>query len=233
MRWINRAIKLLAITPLLAPWGSIQPASAEPKHRLISQFEGDQNEISALRLVWPVINPSSKGVRVYYRAACQSSASYPIPFPQVITRRSNKGANDLSAIRDIFRGDGEVNVTKEEHGIVRIRIGNVPDDILRTRIPLLAFTPLQQYDPTSAIRAVVGASEFEEAMKRMRLQRVSSASNQLVQMPSEGLPHLPPSMRSITVDGALDTIARTFNVAVVYGYCPAPPTFDIRVIGRD
>jgi hypothetical protein len=37
--------------------------------------------------------------------------------------------------------------------------------------------------------------------------------------PREGLPHLPETIQNMTVDQALDVIARTFKGIVIYGEC--------------
>lgn len=44
----------------------------------------------------------------------------------------------------------------------------------------------------------------------------------LVSGPAEGAPHLPPLMQSVTVDDALNSVARTFEGIVLYGTCSQP-----------
>jgi len=180
----------------------------------ISQDEGDRNEQALLKAFWPMIKTSAKAVRVYYRARCQKVDNYQIPFPKDIA-------------------EGGIAAMEERPGIFSIRIGNVPDELLRTKIPNLVLTPVQQYDAWSAIRAIEGTPEFTSAIRKLRLHRESRVSNQPVQMPMAGLPHLPSTMKNTTVDQALDAVAKTLGVVVVYGYCESPPTFDIDVTGID
>src|ERR1700722_17243557 len=145
---------------------SLQASESLASPRLISQSEGDQNEIAALRFVWLALDSTGKAVRVYYGAACQSNSEYPIPFPRIITHRASENTEALSAIREMFRNDATISVTEREHGIVRIRIGKGADDILHTKISILMLKPEQQYDVVEAIRAIISTQEFEAAVHR-------------------------------------------------------------------
>jgi hypothetical protein len=44
----------------------------------------------------------------------------------------------------------------------------------------------------------------------------------IVRGPSNGAPHLPKVMQNVTVDEALDSVARVFNGVVLYGTCKLP-----------
>lgn len=45
--------------------------------------------------------------------------------------------------------------------------------------------------------------------------------------PADDLPHLPAEILNVTMDQALDMIARTWGVIVFYGACAAPSTYEV------
>jgi len=110
-------------------------------------------------------------------------------------------------------------VTEGRTGIIRIRIGKAPDAFLQTKISLLTLKPMEQYNPTLAVSAIESTGEVEAAMRRLGVRPVQAIGTQLIAEPAKGLPHLPSSMKNVTVDQALDSIAKTFKDVVVYGAC--------------
>jgi hypothetical protein len=55
--------------------------------------------------------------------------------------------------------------------------------------------------------------------------------NEIMVQPAEGLPHLPSTMTNVTMDKALDMVARTFRGVVIYGACTEPHLYRIDFTG--
>jgi len=178
-----------------------------------------RNEGAVLKYLRPALKSSGKAPRVYYRASCQGKGGNPVPFPRTEVQPPSKGKTGVAAVREVFRDDKDVTVTEGRTGIIRIRIGKAPDAFLQTKISLLTLKPMEQYNPTLAVSAIESTGEVEAAMRRLGVRPVQAIGTQLIAEPAKGLPHLPSSMKNVTVDQALDSIAKTFKDVVVYGAC--------------
>lgn len=121
----------------------------------------------------------------------------------------------------MFQGNPDVSIS-EDSGIVRIRIGKVSDELLRTKIPTLAFTQHEQYYPRlpgGAVETIVDAPEVKGQMRGLRLSEVSGFIDELVPGHDETDPHIPPTLNDITFDEALDVVAKSFDGVVSYSEC--------------
>jgi hypothetical protein len=121
----------------------------------------------------------------------------------------------------MFQNHKEITVA-EESGIIRIRIGNMPDAILRTRISLIKLKPMEQYNPDPAMAAIEETKEVKTAMRRLGFQSPVVVASGPLAVPEEEFLHLPTSIRNVTMDEALDLIAKTFKGIVIYGACARP-----------
>lgn len=180
---------------------------------------GSRNEEFVLRYLRPALNSIGKSGRIYYRGTCKERGWDPIQFPNTDVQLSPKGMTDLDKIRGMFRNDGDVRVTEQRPGIIRIDIGKVSAAILQTKISLLELSPVEQYNPAEAINAIEHTKYVQNAMQRLGVSLVPIFLG-LEVSPSRGLPHLPSSMKDVTFDKALDTVASTFRGIIVYGECP-------------
>lgn len=167
--------------------------------------------------------PVGKAVRVYFNGTCDARDH--VLFPKINIQPPVNGETGLGAIRHIFRNDRKVTVTEDRSGMIRIRIGDISAAILNTRLSLLRLSQDARYNPNGpdgAIDAVLGAASVKTAMDRFRVRQMSSFFIIIWQQPMSSLPHLPSSMKNVTVDQALDSIARTFRGNVMYGECTKP-----------
>jgi len=204
-------------------------ASAAPN--AVSREEGYRYEEAVLGYLRPALQSSGATARIYYHADCQADDDYPIPFPKLALRTPMTHAKHVSEIRDLFRNSKQVRVDEAEPGLFRIIVGGAPEELLQTKISSLILKPVEQYDVQSAFRAVEDTVEFQQALRRLGMRGIPRPYNLPAQSPIEGLPHLPASFANITVDHALDVIAKTFGVIVVLGYCDSPPTYDLTYTG--
>jgi hypothetical protein len=106
--------------------------------------------------------------------------------------------------------------------MLRITIGSVSTAILQTRIPALTLNSYEQYSAPSAVLAIENAPEVYAARRSLHLGVPWGIRDIIVGGPVEGAPHLPRVMQNVTVDEALDSVARTFKGIVMYGVCTQP-----------
>jgi hypothetical protein len=191
-----------------------------PSDREGSREVSKRNEGVVLKYLRRVATTSDIAIRLYYRGDCHSNAEHPIPFPFTEVQPPSKGTTGLAAIREIFKNDKNVTVT-EEAGLIRIWIGKVPTAILQTKLSLLTLDPIGQYNPAEAIIAIKNTKEMQAALRSLRASPVSSTSSSRAG-PQQELPHLPASMRNVTVEEVLDLMAKTWDGPVIYGACEIP-----------
>lgn len=191
----------------------------------------ERNEKALLRYLWPVLKSSGKVGRVYYQIACQSHEEQLISFPQVIVKPPIDGHTGYAAIRDIFRDDKRVSAVEDESGVVRIRIGNVPDTILGTKISALSLSSMEQYNYAFAIGATLNAPEVQTVIRQIGFHRPSIPYTMLVVQPSNDEPHVLARMTNVSVDHELDAIAAAFKGIIFYGICPRSRLFNVFFVG--
>lgn len=185
----------------------------------VSRDVSNRNEGAVLAALRPIIRTSGKTIRVYYRASsCHiGSDEDPVPFPSVKLRPA-KAKTGVAAVREVFEDDRNVAVTEGPPGIIRVWIGKVPTTILQTKLTSVHLSQLERYNQSMAIVAIQDAKELQAAARALRLMPVADIGG-LVAEPAKGLPHLPPSIRGVTLDQALDLVASTFRNLVIFGMC--------------
>jgi len=199
-------------------------AAESPADRETSREASKANFDAVWQYVKPAIFGSNKAVRLYYRANCHVIRDFvgqdPIPFPSVRVQPSSKGKTGLVALREIFKNDKSVAVTEDPAGIIRIRIGEVPTEILKTKLTRLNLNPLDQYNPDEALGEIITTEEMKSAMRSHRMSTVPTAASQVTE-PLKGLPHLPISIRNVIAEDAIDRVAKTWagEGIVIYGVC--------------
>ena len=192
------------------------------------------------------LNTANLTGRIYYRAQeCTRGQGVSHPERLPVTGPPSPGLKGVAAVRDVFRGNPGVEVTEAPRGIVRVRFGEVPDAILRTRMATIHFVPPSlplrasngtkprplsavdrsaQYNAVEALFAVEAAPEMEAAMAAHGLHESQILVDHLLN--SSG-PHLPAIMRNLTADQAIDRIAATLDVIVAFEACPQSHRFHL------
>ena len=179
------------------------------------------------RYLWPVLASAGKAGRIYYEAICPPTEDFPLAFPPIKVRPPLANAAGLAAVRSVFRDEKDVLVAEDPPGIIHVRVGRVPDAILRTRITTLSLKPTEQYNSYQAIWAIENAREVRTAMEELHIVVPVRPVNMPFALPAEGLPHLPLELSNVTMDQALDMVARTWGGIVFYGACTEPGTYEI------
>lgn len=183
------------------------------------------NEDAVIKRIRPALIRAESVGRLYYNVTDCSQALdvFPVPFPAISLSPSKK----RQSIPEIFRSDAQVIVSKEHPQIVRITIGKLSTDILGTRISEINFDPTDQYNPSQAILAIMHTKEVHAAALKFGVRELTTAINELVVQPAAGLPHLPPSLKDVTVDQALDSVAKKFDGLILFGTCSRPAAFSV------
>jgi hypothetical protein len=182
--------------------------------------------------VGSVLERANKSGRIYYRAICKADEVKPnafqsIRFPDITLASSSEKNDPLAELREMFGSSQEVVISEDKPNIVRVKISDAPETVLRTRISSVTFSREDQFDPDAAISAVFAAKEVQGAEERLGTWPILRVANSLSAEPSPGDPHLPVSLKKLTVDQMLDAIAATFGLMVVYGACTEPKLFDV------
>ncbi len=190
--------------------------------RETGEWKSQQAKEAVLEYLRDVALSSRKALRLYYQADCHSpkpgSVDDDVPFPVFVVQPPSEGSNGVAAVREIFKNAKEVTVKEEPEGIIRIWVGKAPTEILRTRISQIHFDRQAQYDPDLAIGAIESTKEMHAAKKALGVASVLNVGG-LMAPAERGVPRLPVSMKNVTVDQTLDTIAKTWGGPVVYGAC--------------
>lgn len=181
------------------------------------------NEITTiLNLVRALHNTPA---RVYYGNRCTSSEISPNEVPDVILEPAETPPplENLQWLRNALSPQGAL-VGQRPSGIVTVQVGSVPRAVLETTIAVIRLTPMEQYSPLAAIEAIDNTPEVRHAMAAARMQFARADADYLMapMPPNPGAPHLPPIIRNLTVDQALDLVASTFTVTVLYDVCTWP-----------
>lgn len=203
-----RQIFVAAVTTLLAFWSV--PA--------IAATLGIGS--AAANYLRPALKSIGGGARIDYAGTCPGEKK--LLLPRVDAQPAPEGTTGITAVRWIFRNDPRVSVTQDQSGMPRITIGSVATSILQTRIPSLTLDSAAQYTPLSAIDSIRFALNTYAVEHGLYFEMAAHVIDHLASGPVEGAPHLPPLMQNVTVDDALDAVARTFKGIVLYGMCSQP-----------
>lgn len=183
-----------------------------------------RNKESVLEYLRPTLLVVGGAGRIYYSTACAAEDGTALPFPRAEVRPPSKETIGLAAVREIFQNDKNVAVSQDGYGLltmIRVTIGQPPSALLQTKIPSISLKEHEQYNPEFAIAAIVNSKEIEAAMRRLGFEEPRTAFNIGIVKPEKGvpLPHLPSSIKNMTMDRALDEVARTFRGIVTYETC--------------
>jgi hypothetical protein len=220
------SVFVLCVLIFDSPSGTERVEAASSSTLLVSPSESVRNERSVLKLLWPALDYGQKVGRIYYSAACQPELGA-ASFPQLDVQVAPAGKSGVAAVREIFRKEKDISVEEADPGIIRVRIGSVPDAVLRVRISNLVLTPEAQYNYWIAIFEIQNAPEVQSVMRELKISPTPQVIGIGIVRPAEGRPPLPGVISDITMDQALDLVAKTFGGIVLYEFCTPPDRYEI------
>jgi hypothetical protein len=180
-------------------------------------FPEDPNKEAVIRHLRPALEPIDGAARVYAVVDCHGLPA--TRFPRVTLQTPSKTKTGVDAVREIFAKDKQTRVAVDSTGMPRINIGKSPSALLQTKIHRLKFTSTERCNIISAELAIEKTPEVQAAIRRLHLAQPLTAISENVQVPMEGVPRLPASIKDITLDQALDLLAHTFAEVVFYLEC--------------
>jgi hypothetical protein len=186
----------------------------------------------ALRYLWEPFKSEQKGGRIYYGISECNGVHWDTPFPEILINRPSKNITDVVTLRRFFAKDAGVRVS-DDNGILRIRFGEIPAAILHAKIAEIDLTPEDQYNPEFAIMKIEDAPEVQAQMKALGIRTLNLPMNMLIAPPVAGEFHLPPVMKEISMDQALDVVAATFHGLVETAYCKKSHLMDSDITNYD
>lgn len=215
------------VLAVLLAIGSITSLDARSAQSSQEQSRGERlrREETVIKDLQLALAHTGKFARIYFHAACYQGDDPRVLFPVIDVQPPPSGESGLEAVRKIFRDNKDVRVTETRSGIVTIVIGKVSGAILSTELPLLKLSQSARYNPGGpggAIDTIESAAVVKAAAHKLGIHQEPYFYIGLMEPPMKTLPHLPPQMRNVTVDQALDSIAKTFPGVVVYGECTRP-----------
>jgi hypothetical protein len=128
------------------------------------------------------------------------------------------------AITALSRIDPRVSWTRGPDGMLRVRDGNVPDDVLGIRLRRVQFKNRAQ--PGFAIQDILSTPEVQAYFKEHHIEEgLYARMGDLGLLPgnTKGLPRLSTTLRNVTVEEALDHVAQFFHKLWIYSDCANGP----------
>lgn len=163
--------------------------------------------------------------RFYYESAvpvCPADGRATLPIPTLQLGKSAPSANGIAAIREALRGNPCVSVTQDISGMPRIEVGAVPERILWTRISRLSLDSTARFNPDMVVGALFLTREIRDAMRVEGYSEPPRSLHPPIIVGTAGLPQFPAVTVNMTLDQALDSVARTFGGIVIVGNCTHP-----------
>jgi len=194
-------------------WSCASPAAE------MEAIGGRQQEQRMFGTVAPVLSHGHLSARLYYESTCTPENGAARLFPRLNLRSPELGNSWLDSIRSIFREEPGVNASQGKDGIVRIKIGSYPGEILNTKISRLKFRHVARFDETLALAAIMRAPELQAEMKRLNMHVAANEKPVPTGKGGSAGPHLPAEIKGVTLDQALDLVATTWKSMVAYGVC--------------
>lgn len=181
--------------------------------------QGEGSLQVVMEYLGPALKDRSGIARIFYVTECSSEGA-PLPFPEVNAQAAPRGASGIAAIREIFSKDQNVQVSEGSAGIIRVMIGQLSSSaILQTKIHSLALDQEERYDPVLAVNAILNCKEVEVDMRKLGIEQPLTVTHAGINPFNKNAPHLRSRLVNLTVDQALNLIAKTFKGVVMYEEC--------------
>lgn len=178
-----------------------------------------RNQDMLLQDLSPLLKVIGGVGRLYLHSKCQGASEDVLFFPRIDVKPASTGKANLATVRDVLAANANVTVAEPRPGVTGIWIGDVSHDLLKTKIGVLTLNPRQRYNDHDAITAIIGSKEVQTKMRELQMEVYPILVHYPLVSPDPKLPHLPPSMIDMTMDEALDQVARTFGGLVIYKEC--------------
>lgn len=177
----------------------------------------------------PILRQHNKVVRIYFQSESEFEHDpfWGCRFPRIRLAPASEDKSVIAAVRSIFRRAHDVVVAEERQGVISIIIGAPSGAILKTKFPVLNFTPEEQYNAPLALGAIRAADILQKAEFQIKRGGTPLPCMCLVTQPNDRSPHLPSTVTDMTLDEILDLVALTFRTDISYGECELPGQYTV------
>jgi hypothetical protein len=216
-RYIAGNAKMLVIGSLFVACPCVTGQELPKNEAALYNLSVD-NRDALLRDIRPLLKPTRTAGRLYVASKCLGDSGDVLFFPRIEVN-GTKGKVGAAALHQALANNKNSKVAQRQPGVIGIWIGDVSNELLSTRIHVLKLGELERYNYTKAIAAIIDTKEVQVKMRDARMDAVPMVAIYPLVDPDPKSPHLPASMTNVTVDEALDRIARTFGGVVIYWEC--------------
>lgn len=125
---------------------------------------------------------------------------------------------DPSRVSYLLAESKKVTIWQGKAGQLRVLVGDVSAELLTTKINLVSFKRIERYNAIDAINAITRTKEIQAKLGELGLRQPAAILPSYIQMPDPDrpLPHLPASIKKVTMEEALDQVAETFDCVIIY-----------------
>jgi hypothetical protein len=126
---------------------------------------------------------------------------------------------DPSRVSYLLAESKKVTIWQGKAGQLRVLVGDVSAELLTTKITLVSFRTVERYNAIEAINAITQTKEIQAKLGELGLRQPATIGPSFQQMPDPDrplLPHLPASIKNVTMEEALDQVAETFDCVIIY-----------------
>ncbi|HWW14482.1 MAG TPA: hypothetical protein VN310_07460 [Candidatus Dormibacteraeota bacterium] len=139
----------------------------------------------------------------------------------IATTPTNSSAPPLQVLREMFANDGDMQVTQEPDGTIRLVEKTVPQDLLNVKIVHISFDDEQKKHHTMHFHTLVldfitEAPDVQAFMKDHSIGREPKVINQAM----SAHPSFSGELDNVTLAQTLDYMVKTFRGLWVYKECP-------------
>jgi len=125
-------------------------------------------------------------------------------------------SSDLTKVSSLFAESNKMTVSRGRSGHLRIFVGDVNDELLTTKINRISFAPIERYNAIDAILAIMQTSDVQAKLSKLGVEQPVTVYPGARQEPNRRVPHLPVSLKNVTLEEALDQVAETFGCVIIY-----------------
>ena len=125
-------------------------------------------------------------------------------------------AADPSRVSYLLAESKKVAMSQGKAGQLRVLVGHVSAELLTTKIDLVSFGRIERYNAIDAIIAITRTKEIQAKLGELGLRQPAAIGPSFKQSPDRRIPHLPASIKKVTMEEALDQVAETFDCVIIY-----------------
>jgi hypothetical protein len=174
-----------------------------------------EKEYASLSTISALLKEHKVSAIMAYRCVCRDRVMVGLQFPLV---KSNPDSDVLEALTKMLSSNHKFIVSKDTDGVIRIREGDVHQDVLNIRVHHVSFNERERVDPGAAMQKVIESPEVRSYFESRGIETPINDGG-LVPPLGERVPRLLPEMNNVTVLDVMKVMLKTFPNLIVYREC--------------